>query len=276
VNNHSYRFDAVRHSSSQGEAAVVAAWNHLQNLGGWDLLELYDVPEGGTISALVSAAHNSGVRTAQVPMYRSPYVPIPSDPAGLQQLPANKRLRRQLRSIHKELAEAGQFQLQRVGEADQAVLERFYELESAGWKGSEGSAIKCDPKLRQFYDEVGQAAGRFGYLCMDSLELNGELLASQFGFSHRGRYFSLKIATSEKFPQYAPGHLIVDEILQDCASRDISEYDFLGADAEWKARWTSESRPHFKYFVFHRAVPGGLAHTLRFRLRPLVKKLIRR
>ncbi len=276
VNHHSCRFDAVRHASSQGDAAVVAAWNHLQNLPGWDLLELHDVPEGGTISALALAASNSGVHIAQVAMRRNPYVPVPPDPVGLAKLPVNARLRGKLRHIHRELESHGGLKFLRVDKVDKSVLERFYELESAGWKGAEGSAIACHPQIRQFYDEISQAAERFGYLCMYSLELNGELLASHFGLSLRGRYFSPKIAYNEKFPQYAPGHLIVSEILQDCASRGISEYDITGIDDEWKMKWTSQTRAKFMYFVFRRGLPGSLAHAIRFRVRPAVKKLIRR
>ncbi|MGB8915158.1 MAG: GNAT family N-acetyltransferase, partial [Candidatus Sulfotelmatobacter sp.] len=134
----------------------------------------------------------------------------------------------------------------------------------------------CNPKIRQFYDEISQVAERFGYLCLYSLELNGELLASHFGLSHRGRYFSPKIAYNEKFPQYAPGHLIVSEIMQDCASRGISEYDITGVNDEWKMKWTTETRAKFKYFVFRSGVAGRLAYTLRFRVRPAVKKLVRR
>jgi CelD/BcsL family acetyltransferase involved in cellulose biosynthesis len=276
VNSHSCRFDAVRHSSSQGDAAVIAAWNHLQNLPGWDLLELHHVPEGGTISALVLAASNSGVHTAQVPMRRNPYVPIPADPTDLKKLPVNARLRGKLRHIRRELDSQGGLKFLRVDKADRSVLDRFYELESAGWKGTEGSAIACHPEIRQFYDEISQAAERFGYLCVYSLELNGELLASHFGLSLRGRYFSPKIAYNEKFPQYAPGHLIVSEILQDCASRGISEYDITGVDDEWKMKWASATRAKFMYFVFRHGLPGRLAHALRFRIRPAVKKLVRR
>lgn len=276
VNSHSCRFDAVRQSGPDGDAAVVAAWNYLKDLPGWDLLELSDVLEGGTISALALAASNSGNHTAQVPQRHNPYVPIPSDPAGLQKLPLNKKLRSQLRSIRRELEKKGQLKLQRVCDADRAVLDGFYELESAGWKGTEGSAIACNPRIRQFYDEISLAAQRFGYLCIYSLELNGELLASHLGLAHRGRYFSPKIAYNEKFPQYAPGHLIVSEILQDCAARGISEYDITGVDDDWKMKWASGSRARFMYLIFRRGLAGSLAHALRFGLRPAIKRLIRR
>jgi CelD/BcsL family acetyltransferase involved in cellulose biosynthesis len=273
VNGHSCRFDGIRHASPQGDAAVAAAWNHLCGLPGWDLLEFRDVPEGGTISSLVFAASRSGVDTAQVPLLRWPYVPIPSDPEGMRQLPANKRLRGQLRSVRRELVEKGQLKLQRAG---RSALDRFYALESAGWKGAEGSAIACDPKMRQFYEEISRAAERFGYLCVYSLELNGELLASHFGLSYKGRYFSPKIAYNEKYPQYIPGHLIVSEIVQDCASRGISEYDITGIADEWKLKWTSATRAKSLYFVFRPGLVGSLAYMLRFSLRRAIKKLIRR
>jgi CelD/BcsL family acetyltransferase involved in cellulose biosynthesis len=276
VNSHSCRFDAVRHASPQGDAAVIAAWNHLRSLSGWDLLELHDVPEGGTISALALAASNSGVRTGQVAMRRNPYVPVPADPSGLNKLPVNARLRGKLRHIRRELEGQGGLKFWRSDKADQSALDRFYQLESAGWKGTEGSAIACNPQIRQFYNEVAQAAEHFGYLCMYSLELNGDLLASHFGLSLRGRYFSPKLAYNEKFPQYAPGHLIVSEILQDCASRGISEYDITGVDDEWKMKWASETRAKSMYFIFRGGFAGSLAHTIRFRLRPVVKKLVRR
>jgi CelD/BcsL family acetyltransferase involved in cellulose biosynthesis len=111
---------------------------------------------------------------------------------------------------------------------------------------------------------------------MYSLEFNGELLAAHFGLSHRSRYLSPKVAYNESLPQYAGGHLIVSEILQDCASRGVSEYDITGVNDEWKMKWTSASRAKFIHFIFRPGLPGSLAHALRFRLRPAVKKLVQR
>lgn len=271
VNSHSCRFDAVRHKSAQGDAAVVEAWNCLQTLSGWDLLEFDDVIEGGTVSRLANIAGNRGVRTAEVPMRRCPYVRIPSDAAELQQFPSNKRLRSQLRGIRRDLAQKGQLKFSRGARTD---LGRFYALESAGWKGAEGSAIACNPQTRQFYDEVSEAAELYGYLRMYFLELEGELLASHFGLAHNGRYFSPKIAYNEKFPQYAPGHLMVSEILQDCALHGISEYDITGVSDDWKMKWTSEARAKFRYLVFRGGVRGAVAHAVGFKLKPAVKRMV--
>jgi CelD/BcsL family acetyltransferase involved in cellulose biosynthesis len=240
------------------------------------MLECQDVLEGSVISSLSAVARQNGFHAVEVPARRSPYVPVPINPEEMKKIPRNSKLRSQLRQKRRELDSKGGLRLLRVDRSDPSAMNRFYELESAGWKGNEGSAIACNPKIRQFYDEVSESAGRFGYLCMYFLELNGELLAAHFGLSHRGRYFSPKIAYNEKLPQYAPGHLIVGEILQDCAFRGISEYDITGVDDEWKMKWTSETRAKFTHFVFSPGVAGTLAHTVRFRFRPAVKKMIRR
>lgn len=274
VNSHSCRFDAVRHSGRLGDAAVSAAWNYLQNSSDWDLLHVEDVLDQSAISALADAARKNGLHAIQVPNRRNPYVPIPADPADLNKLPVNKKLRSQLRQKRRELEAKGTLRLHRASTADPSLLSRFYQLESSGWKGEEGSAIACDPQIRQFYDEIAQSAERFGYLCMYSLELNGELLASHLGLSHRGRYFSPKIAYSSKFREYAPGHMIVSEILLDCAARGISEYDITGINDDWKMKWTTETRPKFIYFIFRRGLLPNLAHSVRFRWRPAAKKIV--
>jgi len=277
VNSHALRFDAVRQASAEGESAVLAAWNHLRQRRDWQLLSLLQVPEGAVLSDLVRAASESGFHVGELPMEQNPFVPLPLDPAGLNKLPINARLRSKLRHINRELeSQGGKLKLSRIENADSSVLRRFYELEASGWKGAENSAIACNADTRQFYDEIAAEAARFGYLCIYSLELNGELLASHFGLSLKGRYYSPKIAHDEKFPQYAPGHLIVREILQDCAARQIPEYDITGVVDDWKSKWTSQSRTKFKYFIFRPGFPAGLAYAIRFRMRPLVKNLLRR
>jgi CelD/BcsL family acetyltransferase involved in cellulose biosynthesis len=103
--------------------------------------------------------------------------------------------------------------------------------------------------------------------------LDGHLLASHLGLSYKGRYFSPKVAYNEDLKQWAPGHLIVEEILRDCAARDVREYDITGPSDPWKAKWTSQTRQQKMQFIFAKGVSGDLAHAIRFRLRPWLKKI---
>lgn len=275
VSTHSCRFDAVRQAGPVGEAAVAAAWNFLKTSKGWDVLDLREVPNDGTLAALVALAESEGMQTGRVPMRPNPCVPIPAAAEISKCLPQNARLRGKLRQVRREIAAQGELRLRKITAAQREDLNRFYELEAGGWKGEARSAIAADPKTRQFYDEIATSAEWFGYLSMYFLELNGELLAAHLGLSYRDVYYSPKLAYDEKFKDYAPGHLIVSAILDDCGTRGVHTYDITGPDDEWKMRWTDSVRQRSRFLIFQNSIAGKLAHMMRFRVRPWAKRTMK-
>jgi len=180
-------------------------------------------------------------------------------------MPANSKLRSQLRRARVRLLEQGELKFSRVETADRSQLERFYQLEGSGWKGKAGSAILCNGS-RPFYDEVAHAAAGHRYFSLFMLELNGRLLAAHFSFVQNRCCFSPIVAYDEAFRQYAPGHLMVAEIVKDCSERGVESFDITGQDQSWKMKWTSESRAMNNYFVF-RGPLGQLAYGVRSGLR---------
>jgi CelD/BcsL family acetyltransferase involved in cellulose biosynthesis len=274
VNGHSCRFDAVRRRGPQGEIAVAALWQHLRERPGWDLLEFEGMPIGGTLSAMASAAEQEGFLTGQVSLSENPHVPLPPDLAGLSELPVNKKLRSQLRGIRRNLGDEGRLKLQRIGKADRAVLQSFYRLEAAGWKGAQGTAISSARAILQFYDAIAESAEKLGWLSIYLLEMDGQLVAGHFGLLYKGRYFSPKVAYDEGAGQWAPGHLIVEEILRDCVARGVREYDITGQNDPWKRKWTSQTRGQCMQYIFGKGISGRLARWMRFRMRPGVKRMV--
>jgi len=273
VNAHGGRFDAVRSRGPDGEAAIHAAWQFLKKLDGWDLLQFRSTLEGSALSQLAAAAGADGFHTIQIPERPSPYVPVPAEPELMNRLPPNSKLRSQLRQARRRLGEQGPLSFCRVETADREALGRFYRLEASGWKGQEGSAILCSAATRCFYDEMADSAARFGYFSLYMLELKDQLIAAHYAFTHRGRCYSPKVAYHEDFKQFAPGHLIVEEILRDCAARGIHGFDITGPNDEWKMKWTSETRAVNHHLIF-RGTLGGLAHTLRYRIKPALARLL--
>jgi CelD/BcsL family acetyltransferase involved in cellulose biosynthesis len=271
VSVHSCRFDAVRCASHEGEQAGLAVWRYLKEKQAWDLLEFSDIPDESCVEILVAAAKADGFHAAKVAMRPNPIVRIDA----LEKLPRNTRLRGKLRQAHRELSKKGPMRLCRVETANLEALERFYALEASGWKGHEGGAIRYDARAKQFYDEIAAIASGYGYLSLYTLECGGNLLAAHFGLSHHGSYYSPKLAYDESHREWAVGHLIVSEILRDCAARGISTYDITGPDDEWKMKWTDQVRRRSMYFVFRNNALGFLAHALRFRVRPAIKRSLR-
>jgi CelD/BcsL family acetyltransferase involved in cellulose biosynthesis len=275
VNAHGGRFDAVRTLGPNGDAAIRATWEFLNELGCWDVLDFSHTPAGSTIDQLIAKAAECGLRTARVPDKPNPYVPVPSDPELLSRMPISSRLRTKLRQARRELAKRGSLNFIRVDVADRDKLDAFYRLEASGWKGKEKSAIACSAPTRQFYDEIAESAAKFGYFSLYMLASNGRLLAAHFALTSATRCYSPKVAYDETFKQFAPGHLIMAEILQDCVARGIQGFDITGPNDDWKMKWTSETRALNHHYVFKGAM-GNFAHAVRFRLRPVIGRQLNR
>jgi len=266
VNFWAGRFDAICGAGRDGEAAVRATWKYLRSSGGWDLLQLRAALEGSTVSRLAAVARADGYRVIQIPDKPSPYVSLPEDPQQLNMLPVNARLRRELRHVRRQLAEDGiRLSFYRVERAEWNSLDRFYHLEASGWKGRKSTSI-LSMQVRPFFDEVAESASYYGYFTLYMLELNGQVVAAQYGFTLAACYYSVIVAYDENFRRYSPGHLIIEEIVRDCVARGIRCYDLTGQNQEWKLRWTKEARPLSHHFVFRGPI-GNLAYTLSSKLR---------
>lgn len=271
VNHNCGRFDAVRSSGPDGDAAIRATWQFLKQFRGWDLLQLRDTPNESTVSQIAEAARADDYLTVQMADNPNPYIPIPSDPELLKRMPPNSKLRSQLRQARLRLSEQGNLKFSRVDTADRTALDRFYKLEASGWKGRKGTDILHDGS-KEFFDELAESAARFGYFSLYMLEFKGQLIAAHFALTYKRRCYSPKVAYDENFRKFAPGHLIIGEILCDCAVRGIEGYDITGQDQAWKMKWTEEVRPVRHYYIFN-GVLGTMAHAVGSKLKPVVSRL---
>jgi CelD/BcsL family acetyltransferase involved in cellulose biosynthesis len=274
-NEHSGRFDLVRCAGVDGDLAVRLIWSVLKDRTDWDLIELPYVPEGGAAEQLLRLASDDGFLTGQYESYRSPYIPLANgDRADL--IPRRSDFRHNLRRRNRRAREKWDVQLRRVQTADSIELERFYALESSGWKGNARTAIACSEPARRFYDEIARVGSQFGYFSLYLLNFDDTVVGGHFGLSYQGHYYAAKAGYDERYAFYSPGHLIVEAVLRDLLAQGFSEFDFLGPWMDWKERWAREGRTHSFCYVFR---PGLLGHTLfsmKLRVLTALRRVVRR
>jgi len=267
-----WSFDVIAANDEGGRAGTQAIWESLRDLGGWDLLDLSDVPGDGAGATLLEAAKKDGFAVESEVSTNVPYLSL----AGwdgtrewwLRHVSRNFR-HNVHRALHK-FTTPGSLRLHRITSADPAMIQQYYELEMASWRGPAGFAIPLNPEPKQFYEGIMRAAEQFGYLSCYLLELNGQIAAGHLGLTYGGRYFLLKYAYREDLKQVAPGHLLVVSILCDCAERGLSEFVFVGGGG-WKESWSKEAREYRRIFVFRPGVVGHAAHAVKYRVRPAVQ-----
>lgn len=268
---HSCRFDLV-HGRDDGMEMGRRIWERLRASGGWDVIEITDVPEGGVIDRLLGVAEEDGHPIGRWESLRTPYIPI--DGTFDQVLErTDAKFRANVRRRRKKLEGKGAVRFVHTKEADARVLADFYELERSGWKGERGTAIGCDPKTRRFYDQIATWASEQGCLSLYALELEGRPVAMHYGLTWRGRYFLPKPAFDEGHRECSPGQLLLHDVLRSCAEQGLREFDFLGPWMEWKADWTDQVRVHHWCYVFRKGPVGQALHAAKFRLKALTTML---
>jgi CelD/BcsL family acetyltransferase involved in cellulose biosynthesis len=286
ANVHSLRASLTVCPGEEGKAVLNALWQAAKDLPRWDVLDVANVVEGSALDRLIALAQADRYRTARKRTSQTLYLPIDTSAAASTpeksgaQPPwlagTRPKFRSHLRRAKRQLEEQGTLQVKHYSAADPEALEKFYGLEAAGWKGAEGTAIKCHPATRQFYDAIAQAAARDGYLSLDFLELNGNPIAGHFGFNLRGRYFLAKAGYDEAFRRHGPGQLLVNEILNQTRERGLREFDFVGPATWDESRWASARRTNYRVFIFRKSLYGMLLYAARIASRDIVRKLLGR
>lgn len=280
ANVHCFRVGLPVCPGEEGEQALHAIWQAVKELPGWSVFDVSNVVEGNGLDRLAAMARADGFPVARKRTSQTLYLPIdtpPSEKPGAQ--PAwlagtRPKFRSHLRRARRQLEEQGTLALKHYNTADPAALERFYDLEASGWKGAEGTAIKCDPRTRQFYCAVAQAAAEQGYLSLDFLELDGKPLAAHFGFNLRGRYFLAKAGYDEAYRRHGPGQLLVNEVLGETPQRGLREFDFVGPATWDESRWASARRTSYRVFIFRKNLYGSLLYDLRISARDMLRGLL--
>lgn len=276
ANVHSVRFEILRKEGALGEAALESIWNLLKSTRIWQILELPEFLQDGACFKLMALAGREGYRTLTFLGQDSPIMRMPRDDKGKFTWLAgtSRHFRHELRRLARLLEEqtGGKPTLVRFAEPHQETLQKFYEMEAAGWKGRAGSAINCDRATRAFYDEIAREAAARGYFSLHCLETNGKMAAAIFSMMTDDCFFPLKLTYDEALHRGGPGQLLLNGVLQECAEKEIPEVFFGGDKDRYKTSWTSETLPHFNGFVFSPDFRAQLAYQLRTRiLSPLGK-----
>ncbi|MGB8130795.1 MAG: GNAT family N-acetyltransferase [Candidatus Angelobacter sp.] len=280
ANVHSLRASLTVCPGEEGAIVLNALWQATKALPRWDLIDVANVVEGSGLDRFVALAQIDRYRTARKRTSQTLYLPIGASSADKSASPwlagTRPKFRSHLRRAKRQLEERGTLELKHYGVTDPEALEQFYALEASGWKGAEGTAIKCHPSTRQFYDAIAQAAARDGYLSLDFFELNGKPIAGHFGFNLRGRYFLAKAAYDEVFRRHGPGQLLVNEILSQTPQYGLHEFDFVGPATWDESRWASARRTNYRVFIFRKSLYGALLYASRIASRDIVRKLLGR
>ena len=111
---------------------------------------------------------------------------------------------------------------------------------------------------------------------MYALECDGEPIAMHLGLTHGRRYMVPKLTYSELHHEYAPGHLLVQAVIQDCASPRIHRVRLSRQCDDLEDGVDRPIREYHRVHIFNRTVGGSLAYRARYSLLTRAQAIRRR
>ena len=146
-----------------------------------------------------------------------------------------KKRQKRLMTLQQQLErDHGQISYRIAGDA--AALDRWIEdflaLEMGGWKGRGGSAIASSPNSAALFRSVIRSAfSQDNIVCM-ALHIGKRPVAMSSYFIKSGQAFGFKNCYDDSYARYAPGILLVKQIMTVLDSGDPINFDSCANDGE--------------------------------------------
>ncbi len=124
-------------------------------------------------------------------------------------------LRKETRRQRRRIQELGNLELEKLADPDELDewIQEFLDLESKGWKGSEGTALGHRFSEQEYFRTVVREGFQRNQVMILRLRLDEKTLAIKFNFLSGEGSFAYKIAFDESYAKYSPGVMLeVDNI----------------------------------------------------------------
>jgi CelD/BcsL family acetyltransferase involved in cellulose biosynthesis len=222
----------------------------------WDFAELNTLPE-----------HSPGARALRQTLGRINWLVTEKQrPASAVPLPAaweeylgslssedQKNLARYTRRLEKRYA----VQIYRCSAESQLPksLEALFEHHQARWEAAGEPGSFGSRERIEFYYDLSRSLLPQQRLDLWVLELDGTVVAAQFGFRYGRQVFQLQEGNAPKHSSDRVGFVLRGHVMKQLIADGMQTYDFLAGELGYKARWGAQAR---RYRDIHFARPRSL------------------
>lgn len=239
-------------------------------------LRLSFTPADLARQVVVPAAGDRGFTVSTAPLRRSPYTSVTGNWENHQTTLTTSR-RRDLRRNERRLQALGELELTRHDGSDDfgPLLQQGLELEAAGWKGAEGTAILSRSATTTFYRRMSLWASSAGLLRLYFLRLDGRPIAFSLNLEQNGTSYGLKTAYAPSHKAFGPGVVMLNRLIRAGFARpEIQFLEHLGEADPFKLEFSTGSREQVSVQVFPAGASGRFAQQAA-RVPPLLTEAVR-
>ena len=121
-------------------------------------------------------------------------------------------------------------------------FDELLEVEKNSWKKPKGLSLYSNQTVERTYADVLPDLLKQKKIRLTALRLNGRFIAYEIGFLLDGSSYGLHhLAFDQRWSDLSPGKLLMDFNIQYCLQHNLTFYDFLQGNNEYKKRWANDS-----------------------------------
>src|SRR5579859_3770368 len=228
-----------------------------QNVRRWDICEFHTLPEQSSVGTrLLDALGQRGWRSS-ISMRPQTVVELAETwEAHLKGISAKERGKIGIRG--RKLEKKYDVRIRRCAQESEldSLLQALFELHAKHWQLRGLPGTLHSPARRKFYGELARLLLARHRLEFWVLELNGKVVAAQFGLRYNTTVFSLQEGFDPEYASDSVGYVLRSQVLKQVIEEGVRRYDFLGGTDESKMRWGAELK-HYRDIDFARPWSRG-------------------
>jgi len=201
---------------------------------------------------------------------RAPYVNMRQIRAGAADFDSvlSSNTRHQIRRSQRMYEQAGgpcTFHLARTVQEAEGIFERMAELHQAAWQDRGRPGVFSSAKFTSFHRRLIEAVFKHNRILLAEVRAGTEVIAALYSFIYRGRvYFYQSGLRYTADGRLKPGLVSHWLAIRYCLEQpELTEYDFLAGDSQYKRSLATASRELSWIVVRRRTVPSLVFRVLR-------------
>jgi CelD/BcsL family acetyltransferase involved in cellulose biosynthesis len=164
--------------------------------------------------------------------------------------------RRRLKNLHQKF-EVG-FQRIETEEQRREAVPVLIALHNKRWRDRGGPGAFHTPALHAFHEELTQRALQRGWLRLFLLWLDGEPVASLYGFRYGRVFYFYQSGFDPKYGKHSVGLITMGLAIKSAIEEEAQEYDLLRGDEEYKFHWARDGRELIRLELYPPRLSGLL------------------
>ena len=124
----------------------------------------------------------------------------------------------------------------------ETVIDEAVDVEADGWKSRAGSAMRHNPRIRDFIRTLATSFAARGALRVAFLRSGGRAIAMRIMLEWDRRLWAMKTGYRESERRWSPGMLLTHDTLEEAGRRGLRGFEFLGSGDRLQPAWTTGTR----------------------------------